>query len=874
MNSLRTWLVRLGGLFRKERRERDLSAEMESHLQLHIEDNLRAGMSAPAARRQALIRLGGVEQTKQSYRDRRGLPFLETLVQDVRYASRTLLKNPGFTFVAVLTLALGIGANTAIFSVINGVLLNSLPYQNPGQLVVSKQNDSLLNLMDTQRQMRGFSQSGGINAELMDYTGGREPVQVHGGLVDAGFLETLGVQPMLGRIISPKEDVRGGPRLTVVSYSFWQNYLGGGPDAIGKTILLGGNSYAVIGVMPADFAPPAEHVDVFISLWIGYPEAAAYRGVHFMRTYWRLKPGVTLWQAQAEMAAIDRRLAEENPAEEKARKTQLIPLQEWLVGDIRPALLVLFGAVGLVLLIACANFANLLMARAVVRRQELMIRAALGAGRGRLIRQALTESALLSVFGGAAGLLLAQWGTRVLLAMRPEKLARLGGIQMDSRVLLFVLAVSLLTGIVFGMAPAWVAAGTDVAEALKESGRSTTVSATGHRIRKILVTSELALALVLLVGAFLLIKGFSRLRSSNPGFDPTNVTTMYLQLPATRYAEIPKQTQFRRDLLAHLNSLPAIQAAMVTDIPLGGNYLDHNFLIDGRPPVAVGAEPDVQSLSVMGDYFRVMRIPLSAGREFTQLDREGQPLVAMVNEEMVREFFPHENPIGARIRWARDPGPPRWMTLIGVVGDVKHSGLNQPTDPAVYAPYSQSNEEWRRWMTLTIRTSATSSGVVEEVKRQIWSVDDQIPVSDVHTMSELMSVSLAQQRFNMLLLGLFATFALLLAAVGIYGAMAYAVSQQTHEIGIRTALGAQRRDVLWLVLGDGAKIVLFGIAIGIAGALALTRLMASLLFEVKPTDPATFAGVALLLAFVALAACYIPARRAMRVDPMVALHYE
>jgi putative ABC transport system permease protein len=345
-------------------------------------------------------------------------------------------------------------------------------------------------------------------------------------------------------------------------------------------------------------------------------------------------------------------------------------------------------------------------------------------------------------------------------------------------------------------------------------------------------------------------------------------------LSTTRYREIPKQTQFRRELLTRLNSLPGVQAAMVTDIPLGGNYIGHRFVIDGRPPAAVGGEPLVQTLSVMGDYFHVMQIPLRAGRDFTPLDREEQPLTAIVNEEMVREFFPHENPIGVRICWAGDTGPPRWMTVIGVVGDVKHSGVNQPTDPAVYTPFSQSDEVWRRFMTLAIRARDASPGLVEEVKKQIWSVDGQIPVGDVHAMDELIAGSLAQQRFNMLLLGLFAALALILAAVGIYGAMAYAVNQRTHEIGIRTALGAQRRDVLRLVMRDGAKIVLFGIASGIAGALALTRLMASLLFEVKPTDPATFVGVAFLLALVALAACYIPARRAMRVDPMAALRYE
>ena len=859
---------------RRKRMLNDLDRDIRDHIEVETQDNIARGMSPEEAHYAALRKFGNVARVKEETREVWGSGWIEQFLQDIRLGIRMLRKSPGFAAVAILTLALGIGANTAIFSVINGVLLSPLPYKNPEQLVVVKEHDSLPNVMDIQRQTRAFSQGGGINVEKMDYIGATEPVHIRVGSINAGFLETLGVQPILGRIISPSEDVPGGPHLATVSNYFWQNYLGSDPHAVGKTIQLGGNSYTVIGVMPASFAPPTEHADVFVSLMARDPRAGAERDLHFMHTYWRLKEGVTLAQAQADMAAIDGRLAEQYPAEEKERKSQLVPLHEWLVGDVRLALLVLFGAVGLVLLIACANFASLLMMRAVANRQELVIRAALGAGRARLIRKTLTESLLLSVFGGLAGLLLAKLGTSLLLTLRPEELARLSGIHMDTRVLLFVLVVSVLTGIVFGMAPAWIAARADVAEALKKSVRSKTASTMGHNIRKILVTSELAVALVLLVGAGLLIKGFSRLRSMNPGFSSANIMTMYLQLPKTRYGEIPKQTQFRRELLTRLNSLPGVQAAMVTDIPLGGNYVGHRFVIDGRPPVPVGGEPKVQTLSVMGDYFHVMQIPLRVGRDFTPLDREEQPLVAVVNEEMVREFLPHENPIGVRIRWAGDIGPPQWMTVIGVVADVKHSGLNQPTDPAVYTPFSQSDEAWRRFMTLAIRARDTSTGLVEEVKRQIWSVDSQIPVSDVHAMDELIAVSLAQQRFNMLLLGLFAVLALILAAVGIYGAMAYAVNQRTHEIGIRTALGAQRCDVLRLVMKDGTKIALFGIASGIAGALALTRLMASLLFEVKPTDPATFADVAILLALVALAACYIPARRAIRMDPMVALRYE
>jgi predicted permease len=859
---------------RRKRMMEDLDRDIRDHIERETEDNIARGMTPEEARYAAFRKFGNITRVKEETREVWSFVWLEQLLQDIHLGFRRLRKSPGFTAVAILTLALGIGANTAIFSVINGVLLSPLPYKDPHQLVVMKEHDSLPNVIDIKREVRAFSQGGGINVDRMDYTGGAEPVQVRVGQIDAGFLETLNVQAMLGRIISRTEDVQGAARAAMVSKDFWQKYLGSNPRAVGTTIHLGGNSYTVIGVLPASFAPPVEHADVFVSLWVSDPGAAAQRDVHFMHTYWRLKEGVTLAQAQAEMAAIDRRLAEQYPADEKERRTQLVPLQEWLVGDVRSALLVLLGAVGLVLLIACANFASLLMVRAVAERQELVIRAALGAGRGRLIRKTLTESTLLSVLGGATGLLLAELGTSVLLAMKPEQLARLSGIQTDTRVLLFVLVVSLLTGIAFGMAPVWISAGADIAQALKESGRSTTASTMGHTMRQVLVTSELAVALVLLVGAGLMIKGFSRLRSANPGFNSSGVTTMYLQLPKTRYEEIPKQTQFRRQLLTRLDSVPGVQVAMVSDIPLGGNYVGHRLVIDGRAPVAVGGEPRVQTLSVMGDYFHVMQIPLRAGREFTPLDREEQPLVAVVNEEIVREFFPHEDPIGVRICWAGDEGPPRWMTIIGVVADVKHSGLNQPTDPAVYTPFSQSDERWRRFMTLVIRARDASPGLVAEVKKQIWSLDAQIPVDDVRPMDEFIAVSVAQQRFNMLLLGLFAALALILAAVGIYGAMAYAANQRTHEIGIRTALGAQQRDVLRLVMQDGAKIAFFGIASGIAGALALTHLMASLLFEVKPTDPATFAGVAILLAFVVLAACYIPARRAMRVDPMIALRYE
>jgi putative ABC transport system permease protein len=608
-------------------------------------------------------------------------------------------------------------------------------------------------------------------------------------------------------------------------------------------------------------------------LWAGYPEAAPERGVHFMHTYWRLKPGVSLAQAQAEIAEADHRLAAEFPDTERERGTLLMLLHERLVGNVRPALLILFGAVGLVLLIACANFAMLLMARAVARQRELMIRASLGARNGRLIRQRLTESTLLALVGGAAGLMAAKAGTTLLLALKPAELRRFDAIPMDARVLLFVFAISLLTGLLFGLLPAWSACRGDIAEALRENARTTATGVSRSPLRSLLVTAEFALALILLAGAGLLIRGFLRLRSVDPGFNPANVITMYLQLPGTRYPQIPLQTNFRRELLSRINEFPGVEAAMISDLPLAGNYVAHRVLIDGHSMPAVGAEPEVQTLSVMGDYFGVMQIPIRIGHDFSAMDREGQPRVAIVNEAFVRQLLPGQNPIGLRIDWARS-NPHEWMTVIGVVGDVKHSGLNQPVDPAVYAPFSQNDEAWRKFMTLVILTRVPVAGLVEDVKKQVWNLDSQIALSSIQSMDDLLAVSVAQQRFNMLLLGSFAVLAVALAGVGIYGMVAYRVNQRTHEIGVYMALGAQHRDVLRLVMKDGVKLSLLGIVLGLAGAIALTRVMVSVLFEVKPTDPATLIGVALLLAAVAILAGYIPARRALSIHPMTALRRE
>ena len=867
-------LFRLRTLMRHPAAENELEDELRFHLEREAEKYVKAGMSEADALRRARLEFGGLDQVKNECREARGVSFVESLVQDLHYSSRTLFQSPAFTACAVLTLALGIGANTAIFSVVNRVLLDPLPYPNPQELLAARENDSLPNLEDIQRQTNSFASSGGINIEPMDFTGNGEPMRVHGAWVDAGLFTTLGAQPMLGRLISADEDVKGGPQNVVLSYSFWRDFMGSDLHVLGKAIRLSDKSYTVIGVMPRDFTLPKELADIFVSLWVGYPDAASERDVHFMHTYWRLKPGVTLAQAQAEVARVDHQLAQEYPHTERERATVLIPLHEWLVGDVRPALLILFGAVGLVLLIACANFAMLLMARAVARQRELVIRASLGARNGRLIRQRLTESTLLALLGGAAGLVTAKAGTTLLLALKPAELHRLDAIPMDARVFLFVFVISLLTGLLFGLLPAWSATRGDIAEALRENARTTATGVTRNPLRSFLVTAELALALILLAGAGLLIKGFLRLRFVDPGFNPANVITMYLQLPGTRYPQIPMQTNFRRELLARINSLPGVEAAMITDLPLAGNFVGHRVVVDGQGTLPEGTEPIVQTLSVMGEYFGVMQIPIRNGRAFGAMDREGHPRVAIVNEEFVRELLPGQNPIGARIDWTRSSDPPEWMTIIGVAGDVKHSGLNQPVDPAVYAPFSQNDEAWRKFMTLVIRTRVPEAGLVEDVKKQVWSLDSQIPVSGIQSMDDLLSVSVAEQRFNMLLLGSFAALAVALAAVGIYGMVAYRVNQRTHEIGVYMALGAQHRDVLRMVMKDGVKLGMLGIVLGLAGAIALTRVMVGVLFEVKPTDPATLIGMAFLLAVVAMLACYIPARRALGIHPMTALRRE
>jgi putative ABC transport system permease protein len=793
-------------------------------------------------------------------------------MSDLRSAFRSLGKNPAFTLIAVLTLALGIGANTAIFSVVNGVLLRPLPYPEPERLLTLRSNQSVPELEDLQTQSQSFESMGGVSFQAADYSGGAEPVQIEVGLVASDFFKVLGARASLGRILSAEDDRFGGERVLVLSHSLWQRQFGADPGIVGRTITLAGQRCTIVGVATPDFRAPRPTLEAFAPIRVFYPLAARSRGAHLLRVYGRLRPGVTMAEAQSELRVIDQRLAQANPDENKNRQSVLLSLHERMVGDIRPALLVLFGAVGLVLLIACANFANLLLARMASRTQELTVRAALGASRGRLIRQVLVESIVLSLLGGIAGLVVGGWGMDALLALKPEDLPRVENVHLDGSVLFFTMALAILTGIVFGLVPAWQATRVEISGALGAAGRS--VTSARSRFRSALVIAELGLALLLLVGAGLLGKAFWQLTSVAPGFNPKNVVTMRVELPEARYKTVPPQTQFRQTVLDNLNALPGVEAAIISELPLGGNALNHNFIIEGRPAIPKGEEPELYSRSIMGAYLKVLGIPLLQGRALSRDDRADAPAVGVINESMARQYFREQNPIGARIRWARSEGV-EWITIVGVAGNVRHFGLANSEEPAIYTPYAQSGQDWKRWSEFVIRTPGKiDAALIAQLKKMVWQVDPAIPVTQVRPMSEVLSESWAAQRFNALLLAIFAGVALLLASVGLYGVLAFSVAQRTREIGIRMALGAQASDVLRLVLRQGLGLSLVGVAVGIAASLAGTRVLRGLLYGVAPTDPATFAAVALLLVTVALVACLIPARRALRVNPVVALRHE
>ncbi|MGO9272946.1 MAG: ABC transporter permease [Terriglobia bacterium] len=819
---------------------------------------------------------------------------MQTLLQDLRYGVRMLASNAGFTIVAVLTLALGIGANTAIFSVINGVLLQPLPYRDPGRLVIMGERTpefdmmsvAYPNFLDWQKESRSFQSLGALRWTAYDLTGSGTPEHLSGKMVSSGFFSTLGITPLLGRDFEAQEDHVGANGVAMISGSLWKRRFGASSDVIGKPITLSGQAYTVIGVIPADFRFMGT-ADAYTLLGQWDDVLARSRETHpGIRAVGRLKPGVTRDLAQADMNNVAAQLAEAYPKSNAQHSVNVRPLAQEIVGDVRPALLVLLGAVGFVLLIACANVANLLLARSTARRREMAIRAAMGASQGRMIRQMLTESVLLALAGGALGLLLARWGTQAVVAAIPGGLPRMEEIGVDGWVLAFTLALSVATGVIFGLVPALQVARLDLHTTLQEGSRGSTG---GHnRLRSVLVVVEVAASLVLLIGAGLMLKTMWQLSRVGPGFNPRNLLTFSVGLSPANRATPDRTRNAYRQLAEGIRALPGVQAAgTVDDVPLTDSDSELPFWVLGRP------RPNSQSemlwalnYDVSPGYLRAMDIPLLRGRFISDADTKGSAPVMVIDEVMAKSLFPREDPIGQSIRIAVPegfgPGLDQPIEIVGVVGHVKHFGL--ATDASskiqyqVYLPFVQLPDQIMpviaASMTMMVRTTVDPLSLVSAVRRQASQGGNDQPVFDVQTMEQIVSDSVAGRRFSMLLLGVFAGLALVLAAVGIYGVISYTATQRTHEIGIRMALGAERADVLRLVVGDGLRLSLVGVGAGLAAALGLTRLMSSMLYGVRPTDIVTFAAVSLLLAGVAILASYVPARRATKVDPMVALRYE
>jgi putative ABC transport system permease protein len=818
---------------------------------------------------------------------------METLIQDIRYGVRTLLKTPGFTAVAVIALALGIGANSAIFSVVNAVLLCPLPYTNSDRLVmlwatnpslqlgIDNLPPSAANFVEWRDQSQVFENISALTSTNFNLTSAGEPERIVGARVSSSFFQLMDVSPKMGRAFSPEEDQPGNEQVVILSHSIWQGRFGADPDLIGKPLTLNAKSYTIIGIMPAGFRfPGAGDLPAYMELqpqtdlWLPIAltsEQIGKRGDHNLSVIARLKPYVTLDQAQTEMSNIARRLEEREP-QAKGYGVNVISLNEQLAGGIRPALLVMLVAVAFVLLIACANVANLLLARSAARQKEIAIRTALGASRGRIIRQLLTESILLSIGGGVIGILLTFLGIDLLLALSPKNIPRLGEINIDASVLCFTLIISIVTGGLFGLAPALQASRLNLNESLKEGARNSTGGLHRNRVRTLLVVSEVALSLVLLLGAGLMIRSLARLLTVDPGFNPKNVLTLGLSLPTSKYAESNQQTAFFQQVIERLKALPGVQSVgAVSALPLSGAEEASSFMVEGGATIDSSEMPMADRRRASADYFRAMGIPLVQGRYFTEADNQTATPVALISESFARRFFPDEDPVGRRIKNGGPTSTRPWLSIVGVVRDVKHVALEAEARPQVYMPYLQNT--WAS-MTLVMRSASEPSSLAAAARSAIWEVDKQQPVSDVKSMEQYLYASVAARRFSMILLAVFAVVALTLAAVGIYGVMSYSVNQRTREIGIRMALGAKQTDVLKLIVRQAMIPTFAGLAAGLCAAFFLTRLMSSLLYGVSATDPITFAVIPLILLAVAMAACAVPARRATKVDPGIALRHE
>ncbi len=800
--------------------------------------------------------------------------MMNTFLHDLRYGLRMLAKAPGVTLLAILALAFGIGANTAIFSVVNAVLLRPLPYKDTSHLLalnlVHQQSGaegspmSPADVLDFQAQNRAFEFSA-YTDNVFTFSNGVVPEQVSGAYATAGFFSTLGVAPLLGRGFLPNEDKPGTEATVVLSESFWRSHFNADPQVLGRVITLSARPHTIVGVMPARFQFP----DRATQLWAAFQiEPQTRRGPYYLRGLVRFTG--TIAEARNELAQIASRVQTATPELPASYGFVSTPLEEWLVGKVRPALLVLLGAVGLVLLIAALNVANLLLSRAAAREREISIRSALGASRGRILRQFLTESLLLASLGGAAGLLLSVWGIDLLRAFGPDNVPRLQDVTVDRAVLAWTAFISLGSGILFGLAPAWHGTRLNLGDALKAGGRTGGESVGARRLRSVLVVSEIALAMMLLIGAGLLIRSFVSLQQVRPGFAAEQIVTMQISLPRARYPEQALAAQFYDRLLPQVANVPGIRsAALASGLPPNGGQMSDTFLVEGQPLVDDSKAPLGNILMVTPGYFRTLGVPMVQGRDFAERDNREAPRVVVISETLARKFFPDTNPIGRRFKEGgidRTANP--WMEIVGVVGDVKYEGLDTPTAPAFYLPYAQSPT---RDMALVLKTALPSTDAAAAVRRELGAIDPDIPLAQISTLENLVNESIAQPRFRTSLLGVFSGVALLLAAIGIYGVIAYSVAQRTQEIGIRMALGAQRSDVLRLIIRQGMVLTAIGIALGIVGALFLTRLMESLLFGVGAADPITFSLIALLLGAVSLLACWLPARRAARLNPITAL---
>jgi predicted permease len=868
-------------LFHRNRVERELDDEMRAHMAMLVDEKIATGLSPEQARRSAIIEFGGVDQVKEQVRDVRMGARVEQVWLDVRYAARMLRKNPGFTAIVVITLALGIGVNTAIFSLVDGILLRPLPYEQPDRLVRLVQSQrqmgldawnlsqaSFTALRDNTHSLEAVAAYSTSGANL---TGDGDPERVSIGTVSADFFNVLGLPPVLGRAFRAGEDTPGNNGVCVISFGFWQRRFAGDPNIIGRSLNLSSTAIEVVGVMPAGFSFPRPEIEIWVPLALNPTRTAPY----FLKGIARLAPGVSPSEAETETTGVLWNYAREHPNagenrvpldQGSALKTIVTPLKEVMVGATQKPLLILLCAVGLVLLIACANVANLLLARATSRVREIAVRFALGATPSRVARQLLTESLVLAVIGGAGGVMLAWVGVRMLGRMPVDGIPRIEAVTVDGRVLAFTAGLALLTGLLFGLMPALRAYRMGMVAAMHEGGRGGTSS---RRSNSALVAAQFALSFVLLIGAGLLLKSFQRLQSVELGFNPEKLLTMVVSLPPRKYSKPEQSLQFYQSLIDRLRSLPGVRAAgLTTNIPFVGDDNTDNFIVEGHEPGTGDEGVQGQLLAMTPGNLQAMGIPLLRGRDFLESDKSDSQPVAIVDETLARMYWPDGDALGKRVETTGDM---QWMTIVGVVGGIKQDGFAEKLQPHIYAPLAQTPTLLAK---LVIRTDASPNPTIAAIRTAVSGLDPDIPVYSIRSMNDVIGRTLNSQRLTNLLLTSFSVLALLLAAVGIYGTMSLYVGSRKNEFGIRLALGAQPGVLLRLVLREGMLLIAAGIAIGVGGALVLTRAIASLLFEVSPTDPVVFTGVPLLLVFVALAACFVPARRASRVDPMVALRCE